>query len=668
LKFTKEDVVPLIIKKTIIFCAVFLALWTICITRVAPTFNADDSPETTTAFYTLGIQHPPGYPLNTLIGKIFTLVPAGNIMYRSNMVALFFHLIAVILLYIFVAKNFKINKTEETGNKIFACMCSIMYLFCCTPFMQSLSAKGSVYTLSAFLTIIFFIGLFNIKNGSKYFYFASYIYGISMCNHWQSTIIFFPAVLYYLIVNEKYLNRRIAGRGMLIFFAGTSMYMYAVIRSYSNPVYAFGDIKSLKDLVWLVGRQYYTLLPNPNIMDSIISNALFYMKDISTNQYVFYTALFFIPGVYLLVKKFKIEGIIMVLSYLMIVSGILFVSAPLARDKVQFIMKPISTSAYMFSSIFISAGIFYLINLIEIKKVVKITLYLTTIVFLLITVSMNLPDYSRYFISYNYVKNLMQTMQTKSIFIGDTDINIFGTQYARFVEKKDFFPIRTNLLFYDWYRRQLSADYKNEITIPPRASNGALDMYNIMDQNKGSPIYCGENYSADLGTLSFQQCGIIYRVVANIKRVPEPDPAYFDLYYFTGIIGNKIKYDDFTREYVVECYGKNYVKLAQNFEKNVDFARALLLYERAFIFYKNDILALKLGKYYLQRNGIIAAEDYFKKAIAINQNNIQAYSGLVSCNIYNNDFVNAKLNLLKILKYDKSNTTAKDLLMKIGGN
>ena len=43
--------------------------------KISPSFNADDSPETVTAQYTLGIQNPPGYPLNTLTGKIFSGQP-----------------------------------------------------------------------------------------------------------------------------------------------------------------------------------------------------------------------------------------------------------------------------------------------------------------------------------------------------------------------------------------------------------------------------------------------------------------------------------------------------------------------------------------------------------------------------------------------------------------
>ena len=55
-----------------------------------PTVSAGDSGELITAAYTLGIAHPPGYPLWTILGKIFTIIiPFGNIAYRVNLMSAF---------------------------------------------------------------------------------------------------------------------------------------------------------------------------------------------------------------------------------------------------------------------------------------------------------------------------------------------------------------------------------------------------------------------------------------------------------------------------------------------------------------------------------------------------------------------------------------------------
>src|SRR5438046_6645647 len=46
-----------------------------------------DSPELITAAVTLGVAHPPGYPLFTMLGHLFSLLPVGPIPFRVNLLA-----------------------------------------------------------------------------------------------------------------------------------------------------------------------------------------------------------------------------------------------------------------------------------------------------------------------------------------------------------------------------------------------------------------------------------------------------------------------------------------------------------------------------------------------------------------------------------------------------
>jgi len=47
----------------------------------------DDSPEFQLVCYLLGVAHPTGYPLYTLLGKLFTLLPWGDVAYRVNLLS-----------------------------------------------------------------------------------------------------------------------------------------------------------------------------------------------------------------------------------------------------------------------------------------------------------------------------------------------------------------------------------------------------------------------------------------------------------------------------------------------------------------------------------------------------------------------------------------------------
>jgi len=46
-----------------------------------------DTPELITAAVTLGVAHPPGYPLFTILGHLFSLLPLGSIPFRVNLLS-----------------------------------------------------------------------------------------------------------------------------------------------------------------------------------------------------------------------------------------------------------------------------------------------------------------------------------------------------------------------------------------------------------------------------------------------------------------------------------------------------------------------------------------------------------------------------------------------------
>ena len=49
------------------------------------TIFLDDNAELITAGQTLGIAHPPGYPVYTLLGKLFSLIPFESVAWRLNL-------------------------------------------------------------------------------------------------------------------------------------------------------------------------------------------------------------------------------------------------------------------------------------------------------------------------------------------------------------------------------------------------------------------------------------------------------------------------------------------------------------------------------------------------------------------------------------------------------
>ena len=84
--------------------ALGVAVLAIYVRTLAPTVAGGDSGELITVAHTLGVAHPPGYPLYTLLAKLFTLLPAGTIAWRVNLFSAVCGAGAATILFLAVAR------------------------------------------------------------------------------------------------------------------------------------------------------------------------------------------------------------------------------------------------------------------------------------------------------------------------------------------------------------------------------------------------------------------------------------------------------------------------------------------------------------------------------------------------------------------------------------
>ena len=66
---------------------------------LAPTISFFDSGEMVAGAYTLGVAHPPGYPIYVTLGKLFTLLPINNVAFRVNLMSSFFAALTSVMIY-----------------------------------------------------------------------------------------------------------------------------------------------------------------------------------------------------------------------------------------------------------------------------------------------------------------------------------------------------------------------------------------------------------------------------------------------------------------------------------------------------------------------------------------------------------------------------------------
>ena len=87
-------------KNIIVLVLLFLFIFGVYLATAPrlPTSYAD-SDELMTAAYTLGIAHAPGYPLFSILGKLFTFIPLGTIAFRFSIFSTLFSALTILLIY-----------------------------------------------------------------------------------------------------------------------------------------------------------------------------------------------------------------------------------------------------------------------------------------------------------------------------------------------------------------------------------------------------------------------------------------------------------------------------------------------------------------------------------------------------------------------------------------
>ena len=124
---------------------------------LAPTVLPSNSGEFQFVAHILGIAHPPGYPLYTMLGKLFTLIPVGDIAYRLNLMSAFFAALTLAL----------VSRTVRriTGSALAGVVGALALGMSTTFWAQATTAN--VRSLTAFFTALMLFALVSYaKEGS----------------------------------------------------------------------------------------------------------------------------------------------------------------------------------------------------------------------------------------------------------------------------------------------------------------------------------------------------------------------------------------------------------------------------------------------------------------------------------------------------------------------
>lgn len=205
--------------------AAFLFTFLLYLFTLTPSLSAGDNGELTTAAYFLGVGHAPGYPFYTLMSKLFTYIPIGNIAWRTNLFSGTCAAIAMIFFYLIMVKVLGQNRIEKGFSPIVqipALFASIAFAISDNMWAQATMAE--VYSLNILqiasmllILVYWFESVWKHSDdevpyyGNKYLMTFGFLYGVALANHhvtlpFAFAPLLFIAVVLFLVHKDRYIN------------------------------------------------------------------------------------------------------------------------------------------------------------------------------------------------------------------------------------------------------------------------------------------------------------------------------------------------------------------------------------------------------------------------------------------------------------------------------
>jgi len=248
-----------------------------------------DGAELVAVAQTLGIAHPPGYPLYTLLGSLAVRVPVGSPFFRLSLMSAVFGAAACGVLVLLARELIGIaiagapgRMGERTGGALetFAAAATAVagLLLGFSPVFWSQATVPEVYTLSAFLVLSMLLlvvwwrrsgedagapgpGCPQVLGGDRSLLVAGLVLGLAISHH-LTAVLLLPgvAILIFAAPGRRPSARALAGTvGLAV--AGLTPYLYLMLRAGHDPAILWAETGTAAGLLnHIVGAQYASRL------------------------------------------------------------------------------------------------------------------------------------------------------------------------------------------------------------------------------------------------------------------------------------------------------------------------------------------------------------------------------------------------------------------------
>ena len=370
-----------------------------------------DSGEFSLALKTLGICHPPGYPLFTLIGHIFvSVLPFVRPTIAANLYNIVIASATVTVIYYFFRRRL---------SQWSAALLSLIWAF--TPIFWAETAGVEIY---AFNLLLIVLTLLAIESGhNRKWLIAAYLFGLSLANH-PSAMSVLPVLIFLFIKEKKYRQRNFLPVILIILAITGSIYLYLLVRASCNPLSNWGNPENLRALIDHMTLIQYSGWIGHSWENMAVSCRLFFITILDSWLWIGIAAT--ITGA---IIGWIHNRSMTVCALLILTASLILSSSHQALDYEPFYILT------MFASLLLISNIFIWLEGQSFSPLFRYGVYSAGLIVCLLLLFTNYQDQDKsdYTLSEDYSKHILDSAGSGIIFTAG-DINSFTTLYLRYVE------------------------------------------------------------------------------------------------------------------------------------------------------------------------------------------------------------------------------------------
>jgi Protein of unknown function (DUF2723) len=427
------------------------------------TIYTGDDGDFETAMATLGVCHPTGYPLFTLLGRAFLLGLAPVIdepAARVNLMTALFGAGAVAVFYRFVAALAP-PAPNTGGARVIAASAALLLAFAPTLWQQSLSCE--VYTLTAlFLCTVLWLSV-RLEQGEKVLVPLVLVYGLSLTNN-LTMALFLPGFLVFVL-------RKVGIKKLLpltpLFLLPLLLYAYVPLAATlgRSPV-LWGSPKTPELFYKHLSGDLYRQLMFSQPLSVVGDNALRYGKALLA-EFGPWTLWLAPVGVAALAKTQR--ALLLLTGWIALASVFYALNYHILDIYVYYL------PSFMMVAVWIAAGALALVQHVTLKPGIAA---LAAIGLPLIALGTHWrdADKSGNFIEADFSENILRSAPPNALVVTDSNVT-FSLWYQKWVKHQrpdvvivDWNTLGSALLYDAWYYRHLLAQYPALDNVLPGAS------------------------------------------------------------------------------------------------------------------------------------------------------------------------------------------------------